>query len=216
MPVSYSVLSKGRKEAFDKFGSLYQLPIIRSPYDYLRKQFTGGKVLDVGAGADLYVRQLLRLDADSYHSLDNDPDGQFTYRDVKEIPSSRLYDWMVLNQVLEHLTINDTAELLKNLVDHLRPGGMFLATIPNTAHPVRYRTETHVTPWSYTGLYAICTASGYQVQQIYRYNKDRFPLDPFSWLMEKMMRRIYRIDWCDSIMLVATVSEVNQRTQSKE
>jgi hypothetical protein len=208
MPVSYSVISKGRKEAVDKFGSLFQLPVIRSPYDYLRKHFTGGKVLDVGAGVDLHVKRLLRLDDESYHSLDNDPDGKFTYRDVEEIPSNRLYDWMVLNQVLEHLTIDGTDELLSCLSGHLQSGGTFIATVPNVAHPVRYRAdETHVTPWNYTGLFAICQASGYQVQQIYRYNKDRFPLDPFSWFMERMMRRLYRIDWCDSIMLVATLEE---------
>jgi len=204
MQVPYSVLSQGRQEAFERFGTIFELPIVRSPYEYLKQFYQEGLVLDVGAGADHYLQQVLGLDDETYHSLDNDPAGQFTYTDVTQIPLYYQYQWMVLNQLLEHLTIEETADLLVGLHGHLAPGGRMVITVPNISHPIRYRTETHVTPWSYGGLYAMCQFAGYEVLQIYRYSKNRGPLDPLSWIIERVMRRLYRIDWCQSIMLIAT------------
>ena len=203
MQVPYSVLGQGRREAFNRFGTIYDLPIVRSAYGYIRHQYRGGLVLDVGAGIEHYLQQVLKLDDKAYHSLDNDPSGDFTYADVTQIPPGEQYQWVVLNQVLEHLTIEKTADLLLDLHAHLAPEGHMVITVPNVLHPVRYRVdETHVTPWSYGGLYAMCRFAGYEVLQIYRYSKNRGPIDPFSWVIERVMRRLYRVDWCQSIMLV--------------
>ena len=205
MQVPYSVLSQGRREAFERFGTIFDLPTVRSAYKYLKQSYQGGCVLDVGAGASHHLRQVLELGDEAYHSLDNDPAGQFTYTDVAQIPKGQRYRWIVMNHVLEHLTIEGTADLLLGLHDHLDPGGRMVITVPNVSHPVRYRAdETHVTPWSYGGLYAMCRFAGYDVLQIYRYSKNRGPLDPLSWVIERVMRHLYRIDWCQGIMLIAT------------
>ena len=193
MRVPYSVLWQGRREAFERFGRIYDLPIVRSAYAYLKQCYQEGLVLDIGAGVDHYLQQVLELDNRMYHSLDNDPSGHFTYTDVAQISPEQQYQWMVLNQVLEHLTIEETADLLFDLRDHLATGGRMVITVPNVSHPVRYRTETHVTPWSYGGLYAMCRVAGYDVLQIYRYSKNRGPLDPLSWVIERVMRHLYRI-----------------------
>lgn len=202
--MDYSIISQGRQEAFQRFGPIHQLPIIRSAYDYLQKSYDGGLLLDVGAGTEKYIQQQLNLDETKYFSLDNDPLGNFTYSQVADIPAEMSFDWMVFNQVLEHLTIDQAHDLLQELRSHLRKYGQVLITVPNVAHPTRYWAETHVTPWTYAGLYALCRASGYRVLQIYRYSKNRGPMDPLSWIVERTMRRLYRIDWCDSIMLTAT------------
>lgn len=203
--MDYSVLSEGRREAFEQFGAVHQLPISRSPYDYLKRVYQGGILLDVGAGKELYVRRLLGLDESSYASLDNDQSGVFTYSAVQEIPAAVLFDWMILNQLLEHLAIDDAYQLLQQLQPHLRPGGQMIITVPNVFHPTRYWGDpTHVTHWSYTALYALGVAVGFRVQQIYRYSKNRGPRDPLSWVVERIMRHLYRIDWCDSIMVITT------------
>lgn len=203
--MDYSVLAHGRKECFARYGTIYAVPITRSPYDYLRRAYRGGPLLDVGAGNELYVKDLLTLKAEDYFSLDTDPSGAFTYRSPAEIPGDQLFTWIVLNQVVEHLAIDAAAALLADLRPHLAPAGELLVTTPNVFHPVRYWADpTHLTPWGYTSLYALACATGYQVTGLYRYSKNRGPRDPLSWLFERLMRRIYRIDWCDSIMLVAS------------
>lgn len=202
--MDYSVLSDGRRETFQRFGKIYDLPIIPSSYDYIKKAYRGGKILDVGAGKELYLRQLLNLDERVYFSLDNDPGGVFSYQQPEDIPDDMIFEWMVFNQVLEHLTIDQASHLLIKLRPYLLPGGQVIISVPNIFHPTRFWATTHVTPWSYTDLTALCEERGYSVQQIYRYSKIRRPLDPLSWLVERIMRRLYRIDWCDNIMLVAT------------
>jgi len=203
--MNYSNLFKGRQEGFQKFGAIYQLPIVRSPYDYLKSFYQSGPILDVGAGVDLYIKKLLQLDEKTYFSLDNDPSGTFTYHQISDIPHGMQFTWIVMNQLIEHLTIEQAVELLTNLKIILHPEGQAIITTPNIFHPNRYWGDpTHVTPWGHNALYGLLTGIGYQVQQIYRYSKNRPPLDPLTWLVERLMRRLYRIDWCDSIMLVAT------------
>jgi predicted SAM-dependent methyltransferase len=205
MEVPYSALSQGRREAFDRFGTVYNLPVIPSAYGYLKQHYQSGLVLDVGAGIEHHVQQILELDDQAYHSLDNDASGHFTYSDTSEIPPEQRYQWILLNQVLEHLTIEETADLLSTLRDHLEEGGTMLITVPNVSHPTRYWADpTHVTHWSYGALYAICRVANLHVSHIYRYSKHRGPLDPLSWIIERFMRHLYQIDWCQSILLTAT------------
>jgi hypothetical protein len=203
--MNYSSLSKGRQEGSQKFGDIYHLPVIRSPYDYLRISYRSGLILDVGAGADLYLKKYLNLDENTYFSLDNDLTGTFTYHQISDIPQGMQFEWIILNQLIEHLTIEQAVELLTDLKIFLHPDGQAIITTPNIYHPNRYWGDpTHVTPWGYNALYALLTVVGYQVPHIYRYSKNRRPVDPLAWLIELIMRRLYRIDWCDSIMLIAS------------
>lgn len=205
MQVPYSALSQGRREAFERFGTIYDLPIMRSAYEYLKQHYQGGLVLDVGAGIEHYLQKVLGIDNAAYHSLDSDPSGRFTYADISEIPLEQQYQWIVLNQVVEHLTVAETADLLSTLRNHLEESGNMLITTPNVSHPNRYWGDpTHVTHWNYGALYAICRVTNLQVTRIYRYSKHRGPLDPLSWIIERVMRHLYQVDWCQSIMLVAT------------
>jgi len=204
MRVPYSALSQGRREAFERFGTIYDLPVLRSAYRYLKQNYQDGLVLDIGAGRERYLQQVLGLDNTAYHSLDTDPSGHFTYADVAQILPEQRYQWIVLNQVVEHLTIEETVSILSALHPHLDEDGKMLITIPNTHHPIRFWDPTHITPWSYGDLYGICRFSNLQVTQIYRYSKHRGPLDPLSWVIERIMRHLYQIDWCQSILLIAT------------
>jgi len=203
--MNYSIYDRGRQDGWQKFGAIHQLPVLRSSYDYIRQSYRGGSMLDVGAGTDLFLQKILNLEENAYFSLDNDIFGTFTYRDVEDIPADQLFTWIILNQLIEHLSIDQAYALLIGLHPHLQERGYLLITTPNVYHPIRYWGDPyHVTPWNYTALYSLCQASGYQVIQIFRYNKNRGPLDPFSWLFERIIRHLYRIDWCDSIMMIAT------------
>ena len=203
--MNYSHLFKGRQEGFQKYGSIYQLPIIRSPYEYLRAYYREGLVLDIGAGADLYIKTLLRLDDNTYFSLDNDPSGPFSYNQISDIPDGMEFKWIIMNQLVEHLTIDQAVIMLTGLKSFFHPEGQAIITTPNIFHPNRFWGDpTHLTPWGHNALYGLLTGIGYQVPYIFRYSKNHRPIDPLTWVVERIMRRLYRIDWCDSIMVIAT------------
>lgn len=205
MQFYYSNLSKGRKEAVERFGTIFQIPVIRSSYGYLRNNYNNETILDVGAGVDLYIKRMLNLDRNTYFSLDNDLSGTFTFRDIADIPPDKEFYWIVLNQLLEHLSIEETYSLLTSLRPHLHRNGKMVITVPNIFHPIRYWGDpTHVTHWGYAPLYAMCRITEYKVTNIFRYYKRRRLIDPLSWIVERIMRHIYRIDWCESIMIIAT------------
>lgn len=202
--MDYSALFKSRQAGFRVFGTIYQLPIVSSAYDFLRRSYHGGRVLDVGAGVDKTLKTALGLPDEAYAALDNDPAGDFDYRSPADIPPDAKFDWIVLNQLVEHLTVAQNFALLEGLRPHLSPAGKLVITTPNIFHPNRFWGDpTHVTPWGHLALYGLVQNCGYEVQAIYRYSKNRRPLDPLTWLVERLMRRLYRIDWCDSILLVA-------------
>ena len=200
----YSLLFKGRQEGFQTLGNIYNLPTIRSPYDFIKSSYRGGKILDVGSGTHFYIRDLLKLDDQQYYSLDNDPSGEFSFNNVDEIPQGLEFDRIVMNQLVEHLTIHNAFQLILGLYDHLKIDGLILATTPNIFHPNRFWGDpTHVTAWSHSALYGLFRIAKYKNIQVFRYSKNRGPVDPLSWIVERIMRRLYRIDWHDSIMLIA-------------
>ena len=145
-----------RKECVQKFGSIDDLPIIKEPYETILELYSGGKVLDVGAGKEKPIQRYLNLSDNLYFSLDNDPCGRFDYNSVEEIPENELFSLIIANQFFEHISLQDSIDLICNLARHLEKNGHFISTVPNPQHPVRQRADiTHVTNWDYKALYML-------------------------------------------------------------
>jgi len=194
------------KECFKKFGSIEDLPIINSPYKKISKLYSGGRVLDIGAGKEKPVQKSLNLSDELYFSLDNDPCGEFDYDSVEEIHKDELFSLITANQVLEHLSVEDSISLVCDLAKHLKKGGYFIATVPNIQHPIRQQTNiTHITAWDYKALYMLYKYADLEVIEIARYSK-RHPQGIIEKTLAKYINRIYRIDWCDSILIVGEKS----------
>jgi len=160
-------------------------------------------VLDIGAGVHKPLQQSASLPTQRYFSLDNDPTGDFDFRSFEEVPSDLTFDLMVANQVLEHLTIADTFAMLRAAYKRLVDGGHFLATVPNAAHPVRqWGDSTPLTAWPMNDLYSLLRNAGFQVISVARYNKYPLTPNPFKRLIVNIVCETFRVDWCDSLMIV--------------
>ena len=109
---------------------------------------------------------------------------------------------MVANQVLEHLTVADAFAMLRAAYEHLVDGGHLLATVPNAAHPVRQWDPTHLTAWPMNDLYSLLRNAGFQVASMARYNKYPLTRNPFKRLVVNIVCETFRVDWCDSLMIV--------------
>jgi hypothetical protein len=191
-----------RKECFQKFGYIDDLPIIKGPYKKIAEIYQGGKVLDVGAGKEKPIQKCLKLSDDLYFSLDNDPYGKFNYNSVEEIPNKELFSLITANQFFEHISLQDSIDLICKLSLHLGKNDYLISTVPNIQHPVRQRADiTHITNWDYKALYMLYKYADLEVIEISRYSK-RHPKGIVEKILSRYINRIYRIDWCDSVLIV--------------
>lgn len=191
-----------RKECFQKFGYIDDLPIIKGPYKKIAEIYQGGKVLDVGAGKEKPIQKCLKLSDDLYFSLDDDPYGKFNYNSVEEIPNKELFSLITANQFFEHISLQDSIDLICKLSLHLEKNDYLISTVPNIQHPVRQRADiTHITNWDYKALYMLYKYADLEVIEISRYSK-RHPKGIVEKILSRYINRIYRIDWCDSVLIV--------------
>lgn len=206
---SWSQFTRWRSECHERFGKIHDLPL-RSPYEELPELLNPDtRVLDIGAGAHKPLQQFLEPHCRQYFSLDNDPAGDFNFRSFDEIPPELKFDLIVGNQLLEHLTIGDSTALLGSAFECLLERGHLLLTVPNAAHPIRQRETTHVTAWLMVDLYSLLRNIGFRVSSLARYNKQPLTVNPIKRLVVNIMSEVYRVDWCDSLMIIGQKASGN-------
>lgn len=78
-PLSWSHLSRWRKECYQRFGTIHQLPIrdINEESNRVLQHVT--RVLDIGAGVDKAFRTAITSPQQQYFSMDSDPSGYFDF-----------------------------------------------------------------------------------------------------------------------------------------
>lgn len=200
----YSYYSDSLKECYDKFGDVLDLPIISNPYTEILENYHSGDVLDLGAGKALVLYSALKskLKEGRYFSLDDDTQGIFDYNNITEVEKEKKFRLIVANQFFEHLDIEASIYIFKKASFHLADKGRFIITIPNTSHPNRQISNiTHITPWGFNNSYLLYKYSGLNVLKIARYSK-RHPRSIIEKFLTRYISRVYRMDWCDSIILI--------------
>jgi hypothetical protein len=200
---TYGFYTDAREECFKIFGSVFDLPITKDITTEFKALFSKDTtVLDVGAAKYKVLQKTFNIAEDKYFTLDIDVDGDFSYHTPSDIPAEQKFDIMYANQLFEHLTIDQSVELVTSLSGHLADGGYFMAAVPNIFHPVRYWGDpTHVTFWDYKGLYMLMKYAGLKTVKIARYGKKQ-PEGFIETFVSKIVARLYRVDWCDSMLII--------------
>ncbi|MGC8658724.1 MAG: class I SAM-dependent methyltransferase [Desulfomonilaceae bacterium] len=201
---SWNRLMRWRSECFKRFGAILNFPI-ETPDELVGELLAPGiRILDIGAGAHKPFEKTIRRVTSYYYCLDTDPDGIFDFRSFAEIPEDLEFDLAIANQVLEHLSVPDALNMVSATFSKLTTTGKFIATVPNTAHPVRQRDISHITPWVANDLYSLFKYAGFEIDAMSRYNKFPLTRDPLKrWVVETVCEE-FRIDWCDSVMICGT------------
>ena len=82
-------------------------------------------LLEIGAGKSYTFKQV----CDDYYTLDTDTDLDVTWHDIFLI--DRKFDYIIANQVLEHVKKSLLEQTVKEWCDLLKKDGIILITLPN-------------------------------------------------------------------------------------
>lgn len=201
--LDYSVYRECLLDGYKTFGKIEDLPIFKKSLpEKIKELYKGGTILDFGSGIDKPIQKKLNLTNNDYQSLDSNPNGSFNYQSVDDITKSQKFSLIVANQVFEHIPLEESLYIFKCLVRHLSNNGYILLTTPNINHPTRQHSEiTHITNWEFKSLFMLYKISNLKNIHIYRYSK-RHPQGLVEKILAHYINKIYRIDWCDSILII--------------
>lgn len=128
-----------------RFGQDRRLELMRQ-----HAQLEGRRILDIGCGLGMYVRQFLQF-SDRVYGVDVDPDkieqGSRELANLQVAPSEALpypdgsFDVVLLHEVLEH--VSDDRQSVAEALRVLTSGGRLLIFVPNRLYPF----ETHGMYW---------------------------------------------------------------------
>jgi len=143
---------------------------------YLPAGRTGARVLDIGAGQGELVR-LLTADGFAARGIDISPEqvalahaagvAQVSLGDFRSSLASAegAWDAVIATDVLEHLDKPEILSTLDQIVLALRPGGLFLARVPNAVSPtgghIMYGDVTHQTCFTRDSVVQLASVAGF-------------------------------------------------------
>ncbi len=204
MPDAWSDLYERRRDIQRRFGSIYDLPLVKRVHkELLPLVADAAAVLDVGAGAKR-VGQILERERPSATYTSVDPDTRHPHDHAHIADVSGTFDVVTAFEVIEHIDRDDIAAWLAAIAERVKPNGHLVLSTPNVYHPNEYaRDATHRTPLCYDQLAGMIEASGLTVTRIARGYADsavrrvlrRFV---FGWLF-----RLLSLDYARQVVVVS-------------
>jgi 2-polyprenyl-3-methyl-5-hydroxy-6-metoxy-1,4-benzoquinol methylase len=142
---------------------------------------SAGPVIDIGCGSGQLVRCLI---ADGYDAsgIDVSPEqvaiaraaglGTVSHGDYRELLTARpgVLAGVTATDLLEHLTKPEVLDTLDAVATALRPGGRFVARVPNAVSPfgghIRYGDFTHETWFTARSIRQLAAAAGLELVRV--------------------------------------------------
>ncbi len=129
--------------------------------------YVSGKILDVGCGDGDFSEYV-----DDYTGIDIDGNGTRVNVEHDSFPfSSNSFDSVIALEVLEHLL--DYRHCMKEIRRVLKPGGVFVASVPNVFAPFKVKREllgqhyedmNHVVSFNRYSLSHLLSSCGFSVE----------------------------------------------------
>jgi SAM-dependent methyltransferase len=202
--VSWSEVLRTREVIHKRYATIWQVPVLRKRFELIRSLLNyGARVLDVGAGDAGWGPRLQKAIKNiTYKTVDIDPNQSPDYRSMQEIQQE--FDLVISWEVIEHLTLADGENMIRECERVLCPGGKLVISTPNIFNPSRYLMDsTHLTPYCYEELGGLCLRAGLEVQEIYR----TFNASTVQFFLKRVFstpfHRLVGIDYTKSIIVVA-------------
>ncbi len=201
---SWSDVFRTRDLIHKRYAAIWQVPVLRKRFGLIQSLlFNGARVLDVGAGDAGWGQRLQKSNTNiTYKTVDIDPNRSPDYRSMQEIQQE--FDLIISWEVIEHLTLEDGENMIRECERVLGPGGKLVISTPNIFNPSRYLMDsTHLTPYSYEELGGLCLRAGLEVQEIYR----TFNASTVQFFLKRVffapIHRLVGVDYTKSIIIIA-------------
>lgn len=202
--ISWSNVFRDRDKIHQRYNSIWKVPVLRKRLKLIKSLMKdGARVLDVGAGNSDWGRRLQKIYTDiTFKTVDVDPALSPDYGGMHEVEGR--YDLIISWEVIEHLTLQEGEDLIKECARALQPGACMVMSTPNIFNPSCYLMDsTHRTPYSYEELGGLCLRAGLEVQEMYRtYNASRIKLF-LKRIFLAPIHRLIGMDYTKSIVVVA-------------
>lgn len=201
---SWSMLYAARRQLLKRYRTVWDIPIKNKHTQVLLELLAPGmKVLEIGS-SDRNLEELLTTNFEGlvYKSMDIDRETKHDYYSLEEIDEK--FDAILLFEVIEHMPFSEGMPLLGKVFELLEPGGTFILTTPNVAHPTHYyRDPTHVTPYSHEGLGGMLVALGFDIRAMYRIYNAPFFQKVLRKYVASFLHRYLGIDFTHGLLVVA-------------
>jgi len=201
--MDWSVIQRSRDLARDRFPRILKLPVVPDQFTLvLAAADSTSRVLDVGANTRRLEQKLREKVPDVYYrSLDVDRTHPHDYYDLKEVQET--FSLITLMDVVEHLAVEETFQLISDLNPRLDRGGLIFVSTPNVCHPnFFWRDCTHRTAFRYNELAGILYQAGFQNLAVFRVGQLDFK-GRLTFLVFKPLLKMLDLDYATSIMIRA-------------
>jgi SAM-dependent methyltransferase len=204
MAIDWQLLFEQRKAAEKRFGTIWDLPIKKRYHVVLAELGQSGvQMLEIGAGDRALARTMERYwQSFEYKSCDIDPTYPHDFASSRDIEGH--YDLIAGFEVIEHVSLHDAADLIRDCFKHIKPGGKIMLTTPNTYYPPGFlRDATHITPFCYDELAGLLAVCGFKPIAIFRLYHDSLIKKFIKRFLFYPVFRIIGIDFAHQIAVVA-------------
>lgn len=204
--INWSKVRAGRDQASRTLGKCLSIPLVKSSADLLLQLIPDNSaVLDMGANdrnvERLFISAKRRIE---YRSFDIDDTYVHDYYEISKI--SGKFDFVVILEVIEHLTPTEVMQLFEQTKTLLNPGGTIVVSTPNVCHPTRlWRDCTHITPFRYDELAGFLYSSDFRDVKVFRIKHMRTK-DWLRYYFSLPMLRLLDIDFAPGIVAIATTT----------
>ncbi len=204
MRVAWSEVFRTRDVIHKKYATIWRVPVLRKRFKLIRSLLIdGARVLDVGAGDAEWGPRLQKVITNiTYKTVDIDPNQNSDYRSMQEI--QREFDLVISWEVIEHLTLEEGENMIRECGRVLCPNGKLVISTPNIFNPSRYLMDsTHLTPYSYEELGGLCLRSGLEVVGIYRTFNASIVQFFLKRIFSAPIHRFVGLDYTKSVIIIA-------------
>lgn len=188
---------------------------------YFRKNYLShlpadkkASILDIGCGMGHFLYFLEKEGFTNYCGIDNSPENvQFCqerrlhaelYDAVRFLEkSNRIFDAIVMNDILEHFKKEEIIRLLGLIQKNLSPQGKIIIKVPNASNPLmgsssRYIDFTHEVSFTEESLSQVLRVCGFKEVKVYPQDIYSFSQNPINymaravaWLTFKLYRLFF-------------------------